>query len=52
MSEMLYADDLVLTSEMMEGLRKKFLKWGGIQEQAAKGEPQEDKSCSSEWGRR
>ena len=29
MSEMLYADDLVLTSEMMEGLRlrKKFWKW-------------------------
>ena len=27
MSEMLYADDLVLTSEMMEGLREKFWKW-------------------------
>ena len=26
-SEMLYADDLVLTSEMMEGLREKFWKW-------------------------
>ena len=26
MSEMLYADDLVLTSETMEGLREKFWK--------------------------
>ena len=27
MSEMLYADDLVLTSETMEGLRETFWKW-------------------------
>ena len=27
MGEMLYADDLVLTSETMEGLREKFWKW-------------------------
>ena len=27
MSEMFYADDLVLTSETMEGLREKFWKW-------------------------
>ena len=27
MSEILYADDLVLTSEIMEGLREKFWKW-------------------------
>ena len=27
MSEMLYADDLVLTNETMEGLREKFWKW-------------------------
>ena len=27
MSEMLYTDDLVLTSETMEGLREKFWKW-------------------------
>ena len=27
MSEMLYADDFVLTSETMEGLREKFWKW-------------------------
>ena len=27
MSEMLYAEDLVLTSEKMEGLREKFWKW-------------------------
>ena len=27
MSEMLYADDLVLMSETMEGLREKFCKW-------------------------
>ena len=27
MSEMLYADDLVLMSETMEGLRQKFWKW-------------------------
>mgnify|MGYP001800385831 CR=1 FL=1 len=26
-SEMLYADDLVLTSKTMEGLREKFWKW-------------------------
>ena len=52
MSEMLYTDDLVLMSEMMEGLRKKFLEMeGGIQEQGAESEPQEDKSAS-EWGRR
>ena len=44
MSEMLYADDLVLTSETME-------MEGAIQEEGAAGEPREDKSCS-EWGRR
>ena len=27
LSEVLYADDLVLTREMMEGLREKFWKW-------------------------
>ena len=27
LSEMLYADDFVLMSEMMEGLREKFWKW-------------------------
>ena len=27
MSEMLYADDMALTSETMEGLREKFWKW-------------------------
>ena len=27
MSEMLFSDDLVLMSEMMEGLREKFWKW-------------------------
>ena len=27
MSEMLFADDLVLTSETMEGLREMFWKW-------------------------
>ena len=27
MSEMLYADDLVLTSKTLVGLRKKFWKW-------------------------
>ena len=27
MSEMLFADDLVLTSKTMEGLREKFWKW-------------------------
>ena len=27
MSEMLYADDLVLMSETIEGLREKFWKW-------------------------
>ena len=47
MSEMLYVDDLVLTSETMEGLREKF--W--IEEEGTEGEPGEDKS-SSEWGRR
>ena len=29
LSELLYADDLVLTSESMEGLREKFWKWKG-----------------------
>ena len=29
MCEMLYMDDLVLTSEMMEGLKEKFWKWKG-----------------------
>ena len=27
LSELLYADDLVLMSETFEGLRNKFLKW-------------------------
>ena len=27
MKEVLYADDLVLLSEMMEGLKKRFLQW-------------------------
>ena len=27
LSELLYADDLVLISEIIEGLRNKFLKW-------------------------
>ena len=27
MSEMLYADDLVLMSETIDGLREKFWKW-------------------------
>ena len=27
LSELLYADDLVLMSETMEGLRNKFLRW-------------------------
>ena len=27
LSELLYADDLVLMSETIEGLRNKFLKW-------------------------
>ena len=27
MEEVLYTDDLVLISEMMEGLKKRFLKW-------------------------
>ena len=27
MSKMLYVDDLVLTSELVEGLRKKFWEW-------------------------
>ena len=56
MSEMLYVDDLVLMSEMMEGLREKFWKWKErngerFREQGAEGEPREDKS-GSEWGRR
>ena len=46
MSEMLYADDLVLMSETMEGLREKFWKWKEAFEI-----PREDKS-GSESGRR
>ena len=38
MSKMLYADDLVLMSETMEGLREKFWKW-----KEAKGETRKDK---------
>ena len=49
MSEMLYADDLVLRSETMEGEVLKMEE--SIREQGAEGEPWEDKS-SSEWGRR
>ena len=44
MSQMLYADTLVLMSEMMEGLREKFWKWK---------EAFESKGLKvSEWGRR
>ena len=32
MKEVLYADDLVLMSEIMEGLKKRFLKWRGALE--------------------
>ena len=49
MSEMLYADNLVLTSETMEGLREKFWKWKEAYE--SKGLKVEDKSVS-EWCRR
>ena len=53
MSEMLYADDFVLTSETMdpEGLREKFWKWKEAFDIGAEGEPREDKS-GNEWGRR
>ena len=51
MSEMLYADDLVLTSETMEGLTEVLETEGGIREQGAEGELREEKS-GSEWGRR
>ena len=52
MSEMLYADDLVLMSATMGATEGEVLEMeGGIQEQGAEGEPREDKS-GSEWGRR
>ena len=52
MSEMLHADDLVFTSELMEGLREKFWKcMEAFKSKGAEGESQEDKS-SREWGRR
>ena len=48
MNEMLYADDLVLTSEMMEGgTEREVLEMeGGIREQGAEGEPRKDISGS------
>ena len=49
--EMLYGDDLVLTSKTMERLREKFWKWKGHSRAKVKGEPWEDKS-GSDWGRR
>ena len=50
--QMLYADDLVLMSETMEGREGEVLEIkGGVQEQGAEGEPVEDES-GSEWGRR
>ena len=43
MSEMLYADDLVLTSKTMEGLREKFWKWKeAFKSRGAEGEPRKD----------
>ena len=52
MSEMLYADDLVLMSERMEGLREKFWKWNkAFESKGLKVNLGEDKS-GSEWGRR
>ena len=42
LSEMLYADDLVLTSETMEGQREVLEMEGSIREQGAEGEPRED----------
>ena len=49
---MLYADDLVLKSETIEGLREKFWKWKeAFEGKGAEGEPWEGKS-GSEWGRR
>ena len=54
MSEMyMHVDDLVVMSEMIEGLRERVLEMeGGIREQGAEGEPQRDKSGTSEWSRR
>ena len=52
MYEMLYADDLALISETIEGREGEDLEIeGGVQEQGAEGEPLEDES-GSEWGRR
>ena len=52
MYEMLYADDLVLISETIEGREGEDLEIeGGVQEQGTEGEPLEDES-GSEWGRR
>ena len=52
MNEMLYADDLVLMSETMEGLREKFWKWKkAFESKGLKAKPREDKNVS-EWGRR
>ena len=52
MYEMLYADDLVLISETIEGREGEDLEIeGGVQEQGAEGEPLENES-GSEWGRR
>ena len=52
MSEILYADDLVLMSETMEGLREKFQKWKeAFESKGDKSKSQKDKS-DGEWVRR
>ena len=53
MSEMLYADDLVLMSETMEGLRQKFWKWKeAFESKGLKVNLGKTKLVCSEWGRR
>ena len=52
MREMLYMDNLALTSETMEGLREKFWKWKeAFESKGLKVNIGENKS-GSEWGRR
>ena len=53
MREMLYADDLVLMSETMEGLREKFWKWKEeIERKVLEVNLGKTKVVASEWGRR
>ena len=45
LSELLYADDLVLMSETIEGPKNKFLNWKGYERDVGEAVKQEEKIC-------